>query len=101
MNTPSAVPSGMLTHAMQAITKQKVQFLRALIDRPATIRQAAMAHATKEITEPMMMKNHPSSAGGAGLEGGPLGNPPDTIQAPIAIWMIGKQPISAVIPAKT
>lgn len=88
-------------HAMQATTKQKVQFRRALMDRPAMTRQAAKAQASKVIAEPMMMKSHPTSTGGGGLEGEPAGNLPDTIQAPIAMWMIGKQPIKAVIPAST
>ena len=101
VKTPSAVPSGTLMHEMQAITKQKVQFLRALIERPAMMRQTAKAHASRTTTDPKMINNHPNSAGGGGLEAEPGGKCPETIQAPKAMCTIGKQPISAVIPPNT
>lgn len=67
----------MFMHEMQATTKQNVQFRRALMDRPTTMRHPAKARASSGITEPMMMKNHPNSAGGGGTDLGHGGIEPD------------------------
>ncbi len=69
------------------------------MNRPASPIQAENASPATRNISPSPMNNHPTMS----FPGGPaaLSNRPDTIIAPMTMWMTGKSENSAAMPATT